>query len=205
MINTTKIYLITNCYNNPNKVYIGKSTRPDIRKREHKMTFGSLIEFNCIDEVNSIKHKDWKPIETYWIQQFMAWGFEIMNIRKEGGSGPIFQNKEAKLKIGASQKGKILSKEHLEKLKKVNTGIKRTPEQIKKLSEAHKGIKRPDTTLRLSKPILQYDLDGNFIKEWPSIREVSKFLNISHCVVQYQLNGKTNSKLLNHSIWKYKN
>lgn len=32
----------------------------------------------------------------------------------------------------------------------------------------------------LKKPIIQYDLEGNFIKEWNSIREAEKILNYSH-------------------------
>ena len=53
---------------------------------------------------------------------------------------------------------------------------------------------------RRKKPILQYDLDGNFIREWPSATDVGKEVrvNIVHC-----LSGK--QKTAYGYIWKYKN
>ena len=50
-----------------------------------------------------------------------------------------------------------------------------------------------------NKPILQYDLDGNFIKEWECTADVGKEVqhNIRHC-----LKGK--QKTAYGSIWKYK-
>ena len=49
------------------------------RKSSHKKRFGEHIDYNYIDEVNSLKYKDWKPLETYWINQFKAWGFDVLN------------------------------------------------------------------------------------------------------------------------------
>ena len=51
-----------------------------------------------------------------------------------------------------------------------------------------------------NKPILQYDLDGNFIKEWECTADVGKEVrhNIRHC-----LKGK--QKTAYNYIWKYKN
>lgn len=51
-------------------------------------------------------------------------------------------------------------------------------------------------------PIVQYDLEGNFIKEWPSINEVERILkyssgNISKCC-------RNKIKTTNGYIWKYK-
>ena len=51
-----------------------------------------------------------------------------------------------------------------------------------------------------NKPILQYDLDGNFIREWPSATDVGNEVktNIVHC-----LKGK--QKTAYGYVWKYKN
>ena len=48
-------------------------------------------------------------------------------------------------------------------------------------------------------PILQYDLDGNFIREWPSAADVGKeaSVNINHCL-------KGRQKTAYGYIWKYK-
>lgn len=96
MINTIKIYLVTNIDNNPFKVYIGKTNTS--RESKHKCKFGKQILYDVIDEINSQNKKDWKPLETYWIQQFKAWGFEVLN-QNEGGGGPQFYSEEIRQKM----------------------------------------------------------------------------------------------------------
>jgi hypothetical protein len=81
----TKIYLVTNCYGDPNKVYIGKTTKN--REYAHKRKYGSNIIYTYIDEVNSLNRKDWKPLECFWIEYFRQLGFDLMNGNK-GGGGP---------------------------------------------------------------------------------------------------------------------
>ena len=44
------------------------------------------------------------------------------------------------------------------------------------------------------KPILQYNIDGNFIKEWESATEISKCLNISRARI-YQVLDKDKTAL----------
>jgi len=78
-IEKVKIYVVINCFENPNKVYIGKTKNS--REKDHKKIYGNNIEYFYVDEVESLNHKDWEPLETYWIEQFRQWGFEIMNKR----------------------------------------------------------------------------------------------------------------------------
>ena len=54
----------------------------------------------------------------------------------------------------------------------------------------------------IMKPILQYDLKGNFIKEWNSIEEAASFLNIKKQGICNVL--KNRSKTSGTYIWKYK-
>ena len=68
---STKIYLVTNCYGDPNKVYIGKEKFPKkshSREYCHKLVYGNNIIFTYIDEVNSLDSNDWKPLECFWIE-----------------------------------------------------------------------------------------------------------------------------------------
>lgn len=51
-------------------------------------------------------------------------------------------------------------------------------------------------------PILQYDLEGNFIKEWESVREAAKSLGMSHGNISCVLKKKR--KTAGGFIWKYK-
>jgi len=169
-MNITKIYLITNCYGDPNKVYIGKTKKKYGRKGSHKKRFGKEIIYTYIDELNSIESKDWKPLECYWISQFKEWGFEIMN-KNEGGNGADFQTKESNEKRSNALKGKPNLKNRILK-----------PYQ--------------------NKPILQYDFEGNFIREWKSITHASKYFkigtqNIIHCLRNHQ-------KTTNNFVWRYK-
>jgi len=51
MINITKIYLVTNIDNDPNKVYIGKTKTRWGRESKHKQKYGSQIVYSYIDEI----------------------------------------------------------------------------------------------------------------------------------------------------------
>lgn len=251
-MNITHIYLVENCNGDLNKVYIGKTKNPKSRERDHKNKYGILINFTIIDYINSINRKDWKPLETYWIEQFRQWGYEIMN-QNRGGGGPEFcsiytkeklkqpKTNEHKLKISNSLKGKTKSKEHCLNISKNTKGkagkyfrtnklkisnsfkIKNNKERGIKISTKLKGriidwIKHTDETKHKislankdnnNKPIIQYDLKGNFIKEWKSISEASKYYsNISNfesvrSSLSCCLRNKTKTSL--KFKWKYKN
>lgn len=155
----TKIYLVTNCYGDPNKVYIGKTKNS--RYNRHKSIFGKQITYDYIDEVESLLSKDWKPLECFWIEQFRSFGFDIQNINN-GGNGMDFVSDEIKLKISHNKLGKGII------------------------------------------PVLQYDLKGNFIQEWPSIRTASFKINNSK---GGDITGCCKGKLKTAYgfIWRYKN
>lgn len=63
-------------------------------------------------------------------------------------------------------------------------------------SESKKGIKN-----HRHQPVLQYDKDGNFIREWDTITEAETTLNITH-KIHYVCQGKR--KTCGGYIWKYK-
>jgi hypothetical protein len=100
----TFIYLVENCYGDPNKVYIGKTKNS--RKTNHKKTYGSDIIYTIIDKINSLTKQDWEPLETYWIEQFRQWNYEVVNIRKKGGGGVEFCSEDTKKKISNALKGR---------------------------------------------------------------------------------------------------
>ena len=100
----TYIYLVENCYNDPNKVYIGKTKNS--RKTNHKKTYGHDIKYTIIDQVDSLNKKDWEPLETFWINYFKFLGFKLMNIRQKGGGGVEFCSEDTKKKISKALKGR---------------------------------------------------------------------------------------------------
>lgn len=52
------------------------------------------------------------------------------------------------------------------------------------------------------KPVLQYDLDGNFIKEWESVTDAAIEIGSKREHIYAVVKGKRNSH--KKSIWKYK-
>ena len=295
----TRIYLVENCYGDINKVYIGKTISN--RERKHKLTFGPQIIYTYIDGIDSTDRKDWEPLESYWIEQFRQWGFEVLNQNK-GGGGPEFhteetkrkmsesskgkpcseetrkkisegnkgkiiseetkkkmrcktqseeskkkmsegnkgrvcteetrkkisegnkgkiiseetkkkmrcktQSEESKKKIGEAHQNKIVSKETCKKISESNKGKTYSKETKQKMSESAKGRivseeRRRKCSESNSKPILQYDLEGNFIREWKSATVATKTLEFkSSAPIGYCCLGKY--KTSHKFIWKFK-
>ena len=50
--------------------------------------------------------------------------------------------------------------------------------------------------------VLQYDLDGNFVKEWNRIKEAADFYNCDSSGISACCRGKC--KTIKNFIWKYK-
>lgn len=138
-IHTTKIYLVTNCFGDPNKVYIGKTIKS--RKAAHKRTYGDQIEYTYIDEIQSPNRKDWKNLETYWIQQFQVWGFQIMNKRKTGGGGLEFCPEPVKDKMRKARLGKKFDEQWVQNMKTARWGGNNKENFGNKVREARLGMK----------------------------------------------------------------
>lgn len=98
MIKNTKIYLVINCYNDYNKVYIGKTINKS-RKNDHKRKYGPNIIFKILEEIKGTNKNLWKPRESYWIQHYLNSGFEVLNKQLKGGSGVEYHSEETKNKI----------------------------------------------------------------------------------------------------------
>lgn len=168
----TKIYLVTNCYGDPNKVYIGKTINS--RKNPHQQSYGKKILYTEIDEVYSVDKKDWEPLETYWIQQFIAWGFEVVNKRKIGGSGSEGGHK---MPIGFG-----------DKVRQRTLG--------RKNYWVIKGKKGRSKT-----PIIQFDLKNNLIKKWSSQKQAANELYLDLGTLTACLKGR--QKTCGGFKWKY--
>lgn len=96
--------------------------------------------------------------------------------RNESRKGYV-HSEETKFKMSESHKGKKTDKEHLEKLWK-------------------------GQMIANSKPINQYDLQGNFIKEWQSATIAAKEINLHPTSIRHCVQGKT--KTSGGYIWKAK-
>ena len=80
--------------------------------------------------------------------------------------------------------GRRHSPETIEKMK--IAAANRSEEYRKKISQSKMG--KPNKNCW--KPILQYDLDGNLIKEWPSIASANKSFGTSNSHIGNCANGR---------------
>jgi len=205
-----KIYLITNCYGNPNMIYIGKTKNS--REKAHKRTFGNQISYDYIDRAESLNKKDWEPLESYWIEQFRQWGFHVLN-KNKGGGGCNSHKPESILKIKTAMKNREYLPEWGEQVSLATKGkIKNHPkDRGLNISKAKKGKSNPKLSkTRTGKPhpkqgriIIQKDIFNNIIKEWESSKLAGNELNIHPDLIRAAARGI--QKTAGGYIWEYKN
>lgn len=170
-----KIYILEK---NGIPFYVGKAKDSTRRKNAHKKTFGLDIQSYVIDEV-----EDWKFWENYWIEQFKCWGFKLEN-KNNGGGGPSSYTEEQKEKMRKPRK-KGTGNKISNTLKKRNHSQYYTEEVRQKISQGNK-IPKPFSKqhiqnigiakLKQAKPVIQYDLQDNFIKEWESKGQAALYI-----------------------------
>ena len=70
------------------------------------------------------------------------------------------------------------------------------------IERMRKGVSKANTNHpKMSKPVAQYDKDGNLIQVWPSASEVERQLGYSQSNITMCCNGKR--KTANGFIWRY--
>lgn len=118
------------------------------------------------------------------------------------------QSEETRKKIGnANRRPKpegfgAKPEDYKDKISKIHKGKKISEETRIKISNSKKGHSSESQKQKISKPILQYDLQGNFIREWRSSKEAGVTLNVSSGSITNALKGRC--KTMNGFIWKYK-
>ena len=197
------IYKITNP---KGKVYIGKSI--DINKRltyykyySHRKTQHKLnnsiskygFENHILEIIEECDESKLNEKEIFWIEYYnsVEYGLNLMY----GGEGGR-QSQEVKDKKSISMTGKKHSLSTRKKMSDSKKGHSMYNNDWRKaISESNKG----GTS---SKPVLQYDKQGNFIKEWPSKIEASVKLSINKVSITNNTSGLTKSA--GGYIWKNK-
>jgi hypothetical protein len=177
---------------------MGKSNHNTYKKNWIK----KLIKLNqkpIIEEVETLSCS-WEQsheAEKYWINQFISWGFKLVNLEDRGAGGykrtvthnlkPVLQyslegdfiNEFVSIR-DASRKTKTRSTT----IEKVLWKICNTAGGFQwKYKTENFPVKIPPQTVhsrhKRRRIILQYTLNGDFIKEWNSVKSASEFLNIS--------------------------
>ena len=114
-----------------------------------------------------------------------------------------FLQKEYGLKVDSTTYSKSIQGYSIEKVSKAGkaSSKKQWSENRQELIERSK-LSKPVMIEKYGKEILQYHLDGKFIKEWKGIKEAARTLNIKQSNLSATLNGR--QKTCAGFIWKFK-
>ncbi len=200
-MNTTFIYYLEK---DGYPIYIGKSNNPKQRLiSSHYKRFGKNIKQYKIDEVLI---SEWRFWEQFYVDLFRSWDCNLQQQRKAGG-GLCYHTNESINKI---QKANINTKKpksletkikmSLAKKGKTKTGdlsYLKSPKRAEKIKKSR--INKPHP--KSSNPVLQYDLEGNFIKEWKSAEDLLQY-GYNPNLIRTCCRGK--QKQSKGFIWKYK-
>lgn len=116
-------------------------------------------------------------------------------LAKERFTGTTFTD-EHKQKIGQALKGRTYTEDTIKKMS--IAASKRTKDKNPMYGKHH----TEETKAKLGRSIIQYDLNNNFIAEYPSITKAGELLGINKVMISRVLNG---SQRQTHSyIFKYK-
>jgi len=182
-----------------------------------------VFNFDVLEFCNSI---DTKKREHYWVTHLHALdkdkGYNIkptdpnkVNLRSEETSRKIYKTKKKK----ADERGYWHSKESIERRKVTRRGYfhsKETRDKIGKMSLGRKILKSEEWKNYMSKlakdnnwggenkrKIIQLTKSGNFIKEWSSITEAAKELNVSSGSLGNALSKTNRQKTCKGYKWEY--
>jgi hypothetical protein len=174
--------------NGNNKKYKGSS----LILMRYRKKYGT-VNYEKRFKLEKIKHclkEQLNDEERFWIKYYDTFN-NGLNLT-EGGTDVLYKT--------------ILGKTFPEKSKKLK-GIKRSSETIELLKKAKKGFIPSELCfingiLARMKKVLQYDLKGNFMKEWESISQIETTLNIHKSLISDCCLGK--QKTAKGYLWIFK-
>ena len=190
---TTNIYVLIDPRTNQVR-YVGKANNISERYKAHlnrarkhqihkKNWIASLKREGLkpiIEIIDVVPINDWILWETYWISQFKAWGFELINYTN-GGDGCTFGNQTSFKKGHKSWSGKTHS------------------DETKKLISQNNWQKGKKSFNR--RKVVQKTLDGEQIKIWDCILDAEKGTKSSSSKIVLCCNNER--KTHNKFKWEY--
>lgn len=193
------IYKITNP---KGKIYIGKSINLENRKKSYSrlsqikgqpLIYNSIIKYGWENHMFEIQEEcsleEINDREIYWINTFNCIK-EGLNLKQGGEGGNHHPETILKMRNTKLNKKQPWSIPQATIMGKANKGKIRTEEF------------KNNVRLNNSKPILQYDKQGNFIKEWECGYDAARFLGKQNSAISECCYGKR--KTAYGYIWKFK-
>jgi hypothetical protein len=198
-IPTGKKYIGKDISNSPNYFGSGAEIKQIIKTEGKSNLVKNILEY-CDCKENLAKR------EEFWLKTFDAENNPLFMNRTNKAFGNSGLTEETKLKIKMSSLGKPKSTEARNNMSKGRTGKTRNQTKIRSdkgklrgsnplIAESLKTRNRESTF----KPVIQYDLKGNIVKEYKSAQEAKDITNLK---IQNALTGTT--KTSGGYIWRYK-
>lgn len=170
--------------------------------RNHRLVYeafiGEIPQELEIDHINTIRSDNrLENLRVVTHKENMNNPITIVNMSgKVGELNPNF-GKKASLETREKIRAFLLSD------KNPRRGSHLSETHRKRIGDANRGrICAKETKRKISKPIIQLDMDGNFIKEWISATEAAKFLGKDKSNICICCKGRT--KYAYGYKWKYK-
>lgn len=180
--------------------------------------FKKTILVENIFNLNLINELEKHYIRVYNTYKYTSNNGLNLTLGGDGSSGAVLSD-EHKLNISLKNTGRIVSNETRIKISnyvKNNPNKKFVYSQLNRKRPALEKLKisnsmrgrnvtaqcRTACINKLKKPILQYDLSNNFIKEWDSARTAAQILGLNWKNISSNLRNK--SKSCGGFVWKYK-
>ena len=207
------------------KVYIGITCQNPIKRwgagNNYKGClhfYSAILKYGWDDFEHTILHEHLSKSKAIEIEKSLIAYYKALsksyNIT-EGGEGVIKDcgvSEETRIKMSEAQKGRKHSEDTKRRISESRKGIKYSEETIRKMSSSHKGKHLSETAKsKISKPVIQFDLNGNIIAIWKSISEACRTLGfkshskISECCYNRRvLRGKIINKPTAYGYkWKF--
>jgi hypothetical protein len=209
MKNHIKIYYLHKGDDIP--VYIGITKNELYQRLSNHRTKKNTPEYS-IELIDEVPEHEWRFWEEFYILLFKSWGFVLEN-KNNGGCGPRYVNKNTKTKISKALKNKPKPEGFGEMLSSKTKNQKRSKEFSQLQRDIHLGLKRTDkfkqhmSKVMIEKewkpsphqikqikkhnsiPVLLFNIDGTFIKEYSSQTECAKDIGVSKNQVNNVLKG----------------
>ena len=194
--------------------YIGKGKGKRAYSKQGRSNYWHRIVnkhgYKVVILVNGISEEKAFALEKSFIEQIGRKNLCNATNGGEGISGYVY-SEESKQKM--SNKSFKHTEEYKTKMSKIMTGKKLDENAKQKISNSKKGnnfalgLKHsPESVnerkVKLHKSILQYDLEGNFIQEFPSTKIAAQALNCFSTGITAAL--KQRKKTAYGFVWKYK-
>lgn len=187
------------------RIYIGQSVDINQRKCKYRCLncksqtkiYASLHKYGWDKHKFEIIHvcepDKLNELEAYYITLYNTFNSRYgMNLR-DGGASRGRMSDESKIRIGLAKRGKkiVFSEQHKRRLSEAAKKRGMPPEVLLKAALAAKGRKQSAETIRKrfqnrihakganhvsSKEVLQFDLEGNLIKKWGCLSDITREL-----------------------------